>query len=496
VVNLAAVSESNNVQGQKTSEKPLVSVIVPTKNSGRTLTTCLGSIRNQTYPNVESIIVDNFSADGTKRIAENHAARTIEADAKRSEARNWGANVAVGEFVFFVDSDMELDPNVVEECVKRIREGYDAIIIPEISVGEGFWAKSKTLEKLCYVGDDLIEGTRFLRRSVFEALGGYDSELEAGEDWDLFNRIKKAGYGIARTKSFIMHHEGRLSLMDSVRKKQYYAKTIDRYIQKHPDIAKKQLTLFRPAFFRNWRKMVADPPHAFGLFIMKLCEFGVGWAVLIKGKNGKKGAHLKSVDYTKRHLEDRKIRLINHFLPSGPYRFLDLGCGTGIYLPLLSERGEAVGLDFSPKLCKLSKKRGFDVVMGDGMHLPFKNEAVHGIWASEILEHLSSLLVFEELERVATRCIIATIPNPFSSNYRADSSHKLRYTIFSLKAYFETRKNWKYRIVGLGMEWPSAPKGMKLPKIFKLLTFYLTFGMPWLAPTICIMGYKKSRKIV
>jgi glycosyltransferase involved in cell wall biosynthesis len=278
---MATISKSNTMQEQKTSEKHLVSFIIPTKNSGRTLPICIRSIRNQTYPNIEIIIVDSFSSDGTKRIAENHAARTIEANVKRSEARNLGANSAVGELVFFIDSDMELDPNVVEECVRRIKEGYDAIIIPEVSVGEGFWAKSKALEKLCYVGDDLIEGARFLKRSVFEALGGYDPELEAGEDWDLSNRIRKTGYRIARIKSPIMHHEGRLSLMDSVRKKYYYAGTIDRYIQKYPEVAKKQLTLFRHAFLRNWRKIVADPPHAFGLLIMKICEFGVGWLVFI-----------------------------------------------------------------------------------------------------------------------------------------------------------------------------------------------------------------------
>jgi glycosyltransferase involved in cell wall biosynthesis len=285
---MVAALKSNMIQEQKAREKPLVSVIIPTKDSGITLPICLRSIRSQTYPNIEIIIVDCFSVDGTKRIAEYNAARIIEVDAKRSEARNRGANLAVGEFVFFVDSDMELDGNVVEECVRRIKDGYDAIIIPEFSVGEGFWAKSKALEKLCYVGDDLIEGTRFFRRGVFEAVGGYDPELEAGEDWDLVNRIRKAGYRIARIKSFIMHHEGRLSLMISVRKKQYYAKTADRYIQKYPDLAKKQLTLFRPAYFRNWRKIVADPPHAFGLLIMKICEFGVGWLVLIRSDSRKK----------------------------------------------------------------------------------------------------------------------------------------------------------------------------------------------------------------
>jgi glycosyltransferase involved in cell wall biosynthesis len=280
-VTLKLVGEA---QRQERSEQPPVSVIIPTKNSETTLPTGLSSIRNQTYPNIEIIVVDSFSRDRTKEIAEYYGARVIEANAKRSEARNRGAILARGEFVFFVDSDMELDFDVIEECVGKTREGSDAIIVPEISVGVGFWAECKALEKLCYIGDDLIEGTRFFRKNVFEALGGYDPQLEAGEDWDLCNRTRETGYRIARINRFIRHHEGRLSLKDSVRKKQYYAKTIDRYIQKHPALAKKQLTFLRLAFIRNWRRIVADPIHGAGLLGMKTCEFVVVQLGLVKSK--------------------------------------------------------------------------------------------------------------------------------------------------------------------------------------------------------------------
>lgn len=474
-------------------EQPSVSVVIPTKNSETTLQRCLVSIRKQTYPNTEIIIVDSYSRDGTEKIAENCGVRIVESGAKRSEARNLGVNIARGEFVFFIDSDMELDSHVIEECVGKIKEGYDAIIIPEISVGEGFWAKCRALEKLCYVGDDLIEGTRFFKKSVFKALGGYDPQLEAGEDWDLSNRVRKASYRIARVKRFVMHHEGRLSLRDSVKKKQYYAKTIDRYIQKHPDLAKKQFRLLRPAFIKNWRKMVADPIHTVGLFGMKICEFVVGRLGLVKNKKGVENKLPADIDYAKRLLEDRKAYLINHFLPSGPYRFLDLGSGSGVYLSLLSKKGkQVVGLDVSHDLCKLSKSLDFDIIRGDAMHLPFRNKIFDGIWASEVLEHLSSLGVFDELERVTNLCIIATIPNPYSLNYKADSSHKLRYSISSLKAYLKTRKDWNYKVFGLGIEWPAAPMGIKLPKFVKLLTLYLTFYIPRLAPTICIIGQKKN----
>lgn len=262
-------------------DKPLVSVIIPTKNSEATIEKCLRSIRNQTYPDVEIIVVDSFSADKTRKIAGNHGAKIVLINAKRSRARNIGAEKAKGEAIFFIDSDMELDSTVIEDCVKKVREEYHAAIVPEVSVGVGFWAKCKALEKACYIGDDSIEATRFFKRSVFDSVGGYDLKLEAGEDWDLNQRISKAGYRIGRINAFIKHNEGRLSLRDTMLKKHHYGKTLRRYRIKHPKEAKQQLKLIRPAFMRNWRELAKDPIHALGMLFMKTCEFVAGWLGLL-----------------------------------------------------------------------------------------------------------------------------------------------------------------------------------------------------------------------
>lgn len=260
---------------------PSVSVIVPTKNSEADIEKCLRSIRNQRYSNIEIIVVGNLK-NKIRKTAEFYKARVIESEMKRSEARNIGAEKASGEFVFFVDSDMELFPSVVNECVKKIRESYHGVIVPEFSIGEGFWAKCKALEKACYVGDDLIEAARFFKRSTFESIGGYDPELEAGEDWDLSQRFGKRGYRIGRINAFIRHHEGKLSLRETMLKKRYYGKTLQRYRKKHPKKAKQQLKLIRPAFIANRKKLMEDPIHAFGMLFMKTCEFIDGFLAIAK----------------------------------------------------------------------------------------------------------------------------------------------------------------------------------------------------------------------
>lgn len=259
------------------TDKPLISIIIPTYNSSATLETCLKSIEEQTHSNIEVIVVDSYSSDNTREIAEKFGAKIIVSKTMRSKARNIGAEKATGELILFLDSDMELTPKVVGKCVKKVEEGYDAVITPEVSIGVGFWARSKAVEKSCYIDDELIEASRLFKREVFEAVKGYDPELEAGEDWDLNHRIRKAGYRVGRINASTKHHEGKLSLRETMLKKHYYGKMLKRYRIKHAKEAKQQLKLIRLAFIRNWKELAKDPIHALGMLFMKTCEFIAGW---------------------------------------------------------------------------------------------------------------------------------------------------------------------------------------------------------------------------
>ncbi len=176
---------------------------------------------------------------------------------------------------------MELTTNVITDCVVTLKNGFDAVIIPEFSIGEGFWAACKAVEKKCYFGDDLIEAARFFRKSSFDAIGGYDVNLEAGEDWDLNQRLRVNTYKINRIDSFLIHNEGQLSLRKTMAKKRYYGNTIKFYQQKYPSLSKKQLGILRLCFINNWRVLARDPLCGVGLFFMKLCEFTAGWLASI-----------------------------------------------------------------------------------------------------------------------------------------------------------------------------------------------------------------------
>lgn len=255
-------------------DKLLVSVVIPTYNSSSTLEICLKSLKFQSYSHVEIIVVDNLSKDDTKLIAERYGARVFQVKASRSAARNYGARKARGELLFFVDADTELKSKVVEEAVRKVVEdGCDAIMIPEIRVGRGFWAKCRALERLTYIGNPLIESARLFRKDVFKEVGGYDEELEAGEDWDLHLRIENAGYRIGDASSLIKHHEGQISLKKIVIKRLYYGKKVMKYVKKHPLRASIQYCPIRLDFIKHWRILAQNPLYGCGMLIMKMIEY-------------------------------------------------------------------------------------------------------------------------------------------------------------------------------------------------------------------------------
>src|SRR5258708_4064654 len=157
---------------------PTVSIIIPAKNAASLLEECLLSIQKQTYKQIEVIIVDSGSKDATKQIATKYHARFYNyfPNVKKGlfdapHKRNYGARKAKGEFICYLDSDMRPTPNVIKDAVSASKK-YDAIIIPEDSYGEGIWARAKNLERLCYRGDDTIEAPRFVKKKVWDALGG------------------------------------------------------------------------------------------------------------------------------------------------------------------------------------------------------------------------------------------------------------------------------------------------------------------------------------
>lgn len=252
----------------------LVSAIVNTRNEEENIESALRSIRNQTYKALEIIVVDNESSDRTKEISLKFTKLVFNKGPERSPQKNFGAQVSTGDWLLFVDADQVLEPEVVEQCVKFVESNpnIEAVIIPEKSTGDGFWAQVKSFEKSLYLGDETIEAPRFILKKAFFKVGGYNPELIAAEDWDLSDKLRKVGIKFGRIKTFINHNEGRISLFKTAKKKYYYGTQIRNYFTRAGKQDIQRFSLLRGAYFKNWFKFLQKPRLAVGFLVLKGIE--------------------------------------------------------------------------------------------------------------------------------------------------------------------------------------------------------------------------------
>lgn len=251
---------------------PLVSVVIPTKNSTRYLELAFKSLLNQVYRNLEIIVVDNNSSDSTKKMARKYTHHVYNKGPERSSQMNYGVSKAKGEYILILASDCELEPNVIKECVKLGERGLDGVMIPLRHRGKGFWTEAKAFERECYDGDDDLESPWFIRRSVFKKVDGFDESLIAGEDWDIAYRLRQARFKLGRNKSVMHHHLGTYSIPDLLRKNFYYGKNIFHYLSKDNKNVSKQLPFLRKAYLRNWKRLVRHPVLTTGFMFLKVLE--------------------------------------------------------------------------------------------------------------------------------------------------------------------------------------------------------------------------------
>lgn len=265
-----------------TLKKPLVSVIIPAKNSGFFLENCLKSIKKQSYSKIETIIIDSKSTDNTSDLAKKYKAKLFNYFPKvlpgtfdAPYRRNYGAKKAKGKYVFYIDADMELTRNVISEAVRLCeKKNADAVIVAEDSFGEGVWARAKNLERMCYWGDDTIEAPRFVRKETWDDLGGLDELLGGGgDDWDLYQKLLNKGYKVSRTKSKIMHNEGRLKIVKLIRKRYMYGRDSLKYIKKRPGAATLSYFPIRKSYLKNWKLFLSRPMDTFFFVIMRASEY-------------------------------------------------------------------------------------------------------------------------------------------------------------------------------------------------------------------------------
>ncbi len=271
---------------------PLVSIVIPTKNSGSTLAACLRSIRSQSYKNIEIVIVDGNSTDNTRTLSIEYQCTLLPFNPKVEEGtfdaphrRNYGVAKSNGVYVYYVDADMELTKHVLQNAVAKCENGCDAIIVPEESFGIGIWAQAKKLERKCYVGDDTIEAPRFFKKMVWDEVGGLDESLGGGgDDWDLHQKLRDKKKTICRIDDLVMHNEGNLKIGKLIKKRFMYGRDSFKYISKRPVAGVTSYFPIRKAYIKNYKLFLRQPFTAIVFVIMRIAEYGAGFSGIVYSK--------------------------------------------------------------------------------------------------------------------------------------------------------------------------------------------------------------------
>lgn len=117
---------------RKMDNLPLVSITIPSYNSEKMIPFCLEGISKQTYPNIETLVIDSHSTDGTRDIAVRYKARVALCDGKLLAARYLGLEESKGAYVVFVDTDQILEPTAIERAVGMV-DDYDMVVLETLS---------------------------------------------------------------------------------------------------------------------------------------------------------------------------------------------------------------------------------------------------------------------------------------------------------------------------------------------------------------------------
>ncbi|MCU1382477.1 MAG: wbbL 2, partial [Acidobacteria bacterium] len=205
-------------------KSPRVSFVIPVRNDAARLETCLRSILRNDYRSgdVEIIVVDNGSSDGSAEVATQLGARVIRVDQGRvAELRNRGAALASTEVLAFVDADNEIVAGWVYAALACLQlPGVGAAGALCHAPADGTWVQRayshlRGAPHGQHEADWLGSGNLVVWRRAFESVNGFDSSLETCEDVDFCHRLRARGLRLvsdARLKS--VHHGDPATLRD------------------------------------------------------------------------------------------------------------------------------------------------------------------------------------------------------------------------------------------------------------------------------------------
>ncbi|MFN0084286.1 MAG: glycosyltransferase family 2 protein [Blastocatellia bacterium] len=212
---------------------PKISIITPSFNQARFLERTICSVLDQGYPNLEHIVIDGGSTDGSVEILRRYADRLAywvsEPDGGQSHALNKGFARATGEIFGWLNSDDVYCPGALAQAGRRFAEdraldlfyGGLYLIDAEDRLLDAHWAGPCNPRYTLHVGLDIHQQALFWRRELMDRVGGIDETMNFSMDVDLIMRLLLHGRA-ARTRDYLgmfrVHDEAKTATIEALSK--------------------------------------------------------------------------------------------------------------------------------------------------------------------------------------------------------------------------------------------------------------------------------------
>ncbi|MEH1998099.1 MAG: glycosyltransferase [Nostoc sp.] len=249
---------------------PKISVIIPAYNSEKTISYTIESVLNQTFTDLELIVINDGSQDSTLKVATQIQDSRIKvfsySNAGGNVSRNRGLRRAVGEFVSFLDADDLWTPDKLESQLKALQEDVTAKVAYSwtdyidtngefILLGKRINVNGNVYENLL-VNNFLENGSNpLIRREAIIELGGFDESLSAAQDWDMWLRLASKFDFICVPSIQILYRISANSVSSNlVRQEKSCLQVLERAYKERPLFANQRQTTLN----NNWNLSLAN----------------------------------------------------------------------------------------------------------------------------------------------------------------------------------------------------------------------------------------------
>lgn len=183
---------------------PKVSIVIPTYNTGRYVLEAIESIKNQTYQNIELIVVDDGSTDETPDLLKQCAGQFVhyrQENAGQSAAMNFGWKQSSGDLLGYLSADDRLHPTAIEKIVSKMLSAPEVVLAyPDFCVIDEHSSYVRTISAPDFSDELLVANFQCLpgpgalfKRSTWKLVGDWNTTLRNIPDMDFFLRFCQHG---------------------------------------------------------------------------------------------------------------------------------------------------------------------------------------------------------------------------------------------------------------------------------------------------------------